>query len=56
MFQKIFDHLQSAFEQDFSLGALKILIILWSFIIILLAIAIDDKWILAGILAYEVLP
>lgn len=44
------------FEKDFSLAALRSMIIVWGLMIIGLALVIDNKWVLAGILAYEVLP
>jgi hypothetical protein len=44
------------FEKDFTVASLKATIIVWSLIIIGLALWINDKWVLAGILAYEVLP
>jgi hypothetical protein len=47
---------QAAFYDDFSLAALKTVIILWALFIICLALFVDSKWVLAGILAYEVLP
>lgn len=45
-----------ALEKDFTLAALRATIIVWSLVVIGLAIIIDNKWVLAGILAYEVLP
>lgn len=48
--------LQKALYTDFSIWALKVIIIAWACISIGLALSIDNKWILAGILAYEVLP
>jgi hypothetical protein len=36
--------------------ALKTMIVLWSLLIIGLALWIDNPWVLAGLLAYEVLP
>jgi len=36
--------------------ALKTMIVLWSLAIIGVALWIDNPWVLAGILAYEVLP
>ena len=35
---------------------LKIIIIVWALVIIGLALYIDNPWILAGMLAWEVLP
>lgn len=44
------------FEKDFTKAALKATIITWCLLVIGAAIFIDNKWVLAGILAYEVLP
>lgn len=43
-------------NNDMSLFALKSVIILWCLVIITATLFIDNKWILSGILAYEVLP
>lgn len=43
-------------SRDLTLTMLKIIIIMWALFIIVLALFINNKWILAGILAYEVLP
>jgi len=48
--------LQDQFAKDYTTTALKTIIIVWSIIVIILALVIDNKWVLAGILAYEVLP
>lgn len=50
------EKVRSAFAQDFSLYALRATIIAWAVMLIALAVIIDNKWTLAGILAYEVLP
>lgn len=42
--------------EDFTLGALKLSIILVALLLIVAAATIDNKWVLAGIFAYEVLP
>lgn len=52
----IVERVQKHFAQDFSLSALKVIIILWALFIIFLALVLDDVWLLAGILAYEILP
>lgn len=41
---------------DFSLWTLRLSIIAWAIFIIVLVLCIKNKWALAGILAYEVLP
>jgi hypothetical protein len=43
-------------SRDMTLTGLKTAIIVWALFIILLAIFIDNKWLLGGILAYEILP
>jgi len=47
---------QSQFESDYTLAGLRLLIIAWAFFVIVLALIIDNKAVLAIILAYEVLP
>ena len=43
-------------ESDFTLLGLKLIIIGWAIFIILLALFVNNKWALGGIIAYEVLP
>lgn len=50
------ESVRRSFEKDFTLAALRATIITWCLVVIGLAIVIDNKWVLAGILAYEVLP
>ena len=46
-----------ALSEDFTATALKTAIVLWAIMVILLVVFIvDNKWLLAGILLYEVLP
>lgn len=47
---------QRRFAEEMPSMTLKIVIILWALFVIGLALWIDNPWILAGILAYEVLP
>ena len=50
-------HVRQAFYEDYTAATLKTLIVVWALFIIFITIfVIDNKWILAGILAYEVLP
>lgn len=50
-------HVRQAFYEDWTTASLKTAIVLWAlFIIILVLFVVDNKWLLAGILAYEVLP
>ena len=49
--------IQQAFYEDYTASSLKLLIVLWAiFIIFLVLFVVDNKWVLAGILAYEILP
>lgn len=48
---------RQGFYQDFTESMLKTLIVVWAILVILLVLfVVDNKWLLAGILAYEVLP
>ena len=48
---------RQAFYDDFTTSTLKTLIVLWAIMVIILVVFyVDSKWLLAGILAYEVLP
>lgn len=48
---------QNHFYSEYTETALRWFIILWSIgIIVLVLFVVRNKWILAGILAYEVLP
>ena len=44
------------FNDDFTLMGLRVFITLWAIAVAILVWFIDNKWILAGIAAYEVLP
>ena len=48
--------LRQTFSREMTTTGLKTAIILWGAGMIVLAIVIDNPWILAGILAWEVLP
>jgi len=48
--------MQRKLSEDLTATVLKALIILWSLFIIVLALVTESRWVLAGILAYEVLP
>ena len=45
-----------AAHEHFGTNALRTIIIVWALVIIAMALVIDNPWILAGILAWEVLP
>lgn len=48
---------RESLEEDFTETALKTLIVIWAiFVIILVIFFVDNKWLLTGILAYEILP
>lgn len=51
-----FSRVQEAFQRDFTQTSLRVVITLWALFIIVLAWTIENKFLLAGILAYEVLP
>ena len=48
--------MQAEFNRDMTLTALRVVIILWALFVIGLALFVKNKWFLAGVLAYEVLP
>lgn len=48
--------LQRQFNTDLPVFSLKVLIILWAVMVIGAALLINNKWVLAGILAWEILP
>jgi hypothetical protein len=52
----IFSHVKQSFYTDFTLASLKTIIILWAIGVIILVSLINNKWILAAIAAYEMLP
>lgn len=52
----LFKKVQQAASDDLTLASLRTLIVLWAVFIIVLTFSIKNKWILAGILAYEILP
>jgi hypothetical protein len=55
MFPETYHHVQKGFS-SWPVTTLKITIILWAIAVIILVLFVDNPWILAGILAYEVLP
>jgi hypothetical protein len=42
--------------EEYSVVALKTFIIAWALLVIVAALWIDNKWVLAGLLAWEILP
>lgn len=55
-FARFFQRVHADFASDWSEAMLRYTIIVWAIFVIVLALVIKNKWILAGILAYEVLP
>jgi uncharacterized membrane protein len=53
---KFAQDIRAYFESNYTVAGLKMLLIVWAVLIIVLALLVDNPWILAGILAYEVLP
>lgn len=51
-----FRKIQEAFARDFTEAALRSVIILWALFVIFLALNVKNKFLLAGILSYELLP
>ena len=48
---------RTALSHDFTATALKTAIVIWAiFVILLVVFVVDNKWLLAGIFLYEVLP
>lgn len=57
MYKQWFNQIKQNFYNDFTTTALKTIIVLWAIGIILLVVfVVDNKWVLAGIAAYEMLP
>lgn len=53
----IFDSVKASFARDFGIAALKTLIVVWAIMVILVTLfVVNNRFVLAGILAYEVLP
>jgi len=44
------------FASDFTTMMLRICIIVWAIVVVIAALSVKSKWILAGILAWEILP
>lgn len=56
MFQELFNQLRAEAANDFTMVGLRMAIVVWALFIIVLALTLKNKWVLAGILAYEILP
>lgn len=51
-----FKKLQESLARDFTKTSLKVMITLWAAFVIVMAWTLDNTFLLAGLLAYEVLP
>jgi hypothetical protein len=47
---------RAEFARDFTSMMLRIGIIVWALVVVIAALTVKSKWILAGILAWEILP
>jgi hypothetical protein len=56
LFAALFEQVRRSFQKNLTVTTLKSLIIMWALFIIVLTLFIDNEWVLAGMLAYEVLP
>lgn len=56
MFEEITGPLRKAFDKSLSINVLRAAIIGWAVFIVFLALHIDNKYHLAGMLAWELLP
>ncbi len=54
--RQLIEQVRAYFESNFTVAGLKLLIILWAIFVIIMALIVDSPWLLAGMLAYEVLP
>jgi len=51
-----FNEYHNALATDFSTTALRTMIVIWALFVIVLVFFINNSWLLAGILLYEILP
>lgn len=56
LFDEAQQNVTESFYKDWPTTTLKILIILWAVAVILLALFVSNKWLLAVIAAWEILP
>lgn len=56
MFRRAFQRVREAASRDFTETGLKALIVGVALFWIVVALSINNKWVLAGILAYLILP
>lgn len=53
----VVDKVRRSFHEHYTASSLKVLIVTWAILVILVTVfVVDNPWILAGILAYEILP
>jgi hypothetical protein len=48
--------IQAEFAKDLGTLTLRIAIIVWAIVVVIAALTVQSKWVLAGILAWEILP
>jgi hypothetical protein len=57
MFTDQVNKLRQYFQNNYTKAGLKALIVLWAIVVAFVAVfLIDNEWVLAGILAWEILP
>lgn len=56
MFADVAKRLQNYAASNYTEMGLKALIIAWAVMVIILAAVVKNKWLLAGLLAWEILP
>ena len=54
--EQILHKVQQYFSKNYTASMLRLMIIVWAIFVVILALSIENPWLLAGILAYEVLP
>jgi hypothetical protein len=47
---------QQQANDNLSIFAIRVAIVLWSIVMIFLALTVTNKWVLSGMLGYELLP
>jgi hypothetical protein len=56
MFAKLFNRVTSQANNDLTMTGLRLTLTAWALLVIFLAWYLDNKWALATLLAYEILP
>jgi hypothetical protein len=52
----LIQRVRTEFARDFTSMMLRICIIVWAIVVVIAALTVKSKWVLAGILAWEILP